>query len=201
MKHLILIIAAVIFFTQSVKAQNTAEQMQDIRKKYQIIMSDKEAGKLKQASFQPECDPPGSGEVTYYYKNEELRLIEHDITWSDHQGENRQYLVWGNQLFFVFKSEGGWMFDTGNDAANENGPISHTIDHSTESRLYFANNLPIKFLKKEFSIRSKDKEPTNPADVPNKEVDCEQSTQVLEDFNRLFSLKDTKADDFNCFWE
>ena len=187
-----------LFFSQrTIYGQSVSEQIKDIREKYSQTVNDKEGGQFRSIEHDVECEYPTSGSIVYYYKGTSLRLIEHLISWSDHQWESRYYYVWDSLLFFAFYNEGGWVFDT--EAGTDGKAQVHTIDDVTESRFYFAHERPIKCLTKQFSVRTRDDQPLKSEDIPNEEIECYQSKQVLDDFYEL--AKRQQIDLMDCFWE
>ncbi|MBL6445145.1 hypothetical protein JMN32_02420 [Fulvivirga sp. 29W222] len=180
------------------QSQDTETIIKDIRSKYATVMGLKDKEALTVEVLEYRCpDFPEEGTITYYSQDEEVKLIEHSFSEGDHYGGKNQYLVWEGKLFFYFSDVGYWTFDMG--TGDEDEPVSQTKDIITESRFYFDNEEAVKCLSKNYEIRSRDAEKVKPENIPNEEINCFDSPEIMHKFKAIMELKG-KGVNGECIW-
>ncbi|WP_291721800.1 hypothetical protein [Bernardetia sp.] len=168
------------------KVQETKElkTIEDIREEYKSIVSKIANKKLDSISFQYECYEEGGvgGEVSYFSENGSLRVIKY-FSGYDHGGISKEYFLKDAKPFFIYKETSSWNFDV--DAKVENA----TRDDITENRFYIIDGKLIQCLEKKFTIRSSMKNNPTSATVANKEVECSDLSELLQDFELVLKYR------------
>lgn len=178
--------------------QSKKEIREDIALKYNATIRLIEANKFDSQEVKYDCpDYPESGSIIFYGDSNNLRMIEHSYVQGDHSGQTDQYLVWEDQVLFIFSEYSDWTWDSVDSLGT-----MHTIDNIYEQRYYFHNGEPILCLYKNFEIRSaSDNNPTS-QDIPNKEVECfKENIPQLDRFEKLLRLANQEVEPDSCIWE
>jgi len=158
--------------------------IEDIRKEHSYIQSRAASKILDSTTFNYNCNGEKEGKVTYFYEQEQLRLIRHVYNEYSHFSATDEYFIKDDELFFVFYNQMAWNF------AGQN----QTQDNITERRFYIVNNQPVHCLEKKFSINSNDNNPTESNEVPNKEIECALFEDALKDYKKLFKLREQNGE-------
>lgn len=167
---------------------DTSAIIAKIRAQYQRIKTD--SAKDKHQRLEAECDGL-FGDIEFQSQNGKIRMISY-TSGSDHGAVTEEYYFQNDSLFFLFVSEGGWMFDSENtDSENPK-----TIDEITETRYYFHNNQIIR------AIRKHAKEPTEKvldvlAKAKNENLKGEKAGEWLKKAKELKAV--SKANNLNAY--
>lgn len=179
---------------------SSGDPLLDIKMKFKVINDAISNGKLNKDSISYECpDYPEGGTLLFYKDNGEIRKIVRNYYAGDHGGETIQYYAWNDELFFQFSDESYWMFDAGNRSEDEMSP--NTVDHFTEMRYYFEKGEIIKCLEKKFEYRTALKNNPKSNEVSNKEVECNNAEELMNDFKKLLALEKMNMTDGDCIWD
>lgn len=172
------------------------DPIQDIRKKYGYINQALNEGKLHEVSLTYDCpDYPEEGSISYFYENDQLRLIKYGSSDGSHGADEWEFYVWEEKLFFAYQSGGYWTF-SGSD--EEGNPL--TEDHLHEYRYYFHNESPIRCLEKQY-VQKSGQPNKSAAEIPNVEVECAGPTEADELFSKMRLLEDRSDLIGTCIWE
>ncbi len=163
----------------------TVEQIQNA---YGAITAAHESGKLDSTSFKYNCNGEKSGTVTYFSQNGDLKMIVHSYAEYDHNEMKDRYYIKDGSAFFAHRWSLSWSFDS--------GPEGATKDKITEERIYLADGKSIKCLEKKYEIRLHAGINPNPAEVANKELNCENVKPIDKSYRLL--AKYWKAPAPNC---
>lgn len=156
----------------------TPESVEDIQKAYGETMEQLQQAKLDSSSFEYECQQERNGRVTYFSREGQLLLIRHSYGEYSHYEADEEYYIQGDQLYFIFKRETTWAFDS---EAGEGA----TRDNITEFRIYTRQNQAFQCLQKEYVIRSDASNNPKVDQLPNKPTDCKASTSLLNTYLAL----------------
>lgn len=161
--------------------------IEGIQKVYGKITGQLSQGALDSTSFTYNCKNEILGSVTYYSHNGRLRMIQHRYNEYDHHAATDQYYIIDSTLFFVYRHQLLWSF--------ESGPEGSTKDDITEQRVYFIDQKPIRCLEKKYIVRSADTNKPDSENIPNKEVNCSSINPLMEPYQNLLKNQYEKAVD------
>ena len=174
--------------------QTPNADIEDIREKYAYITQNLDQMRVVQIKI--ECPTyPESGALTFYYKDEQLRLIVHDYSDGGHGGGENQYFVWNGQLFFYYAQGSYWTF------AQSAGDEPVTVDHVEEYRYYYKDEVPIRYLEKSYSYKSTDQNQKPSAQVPNEVGSHAAAEEALKDFQKILLFEGKAHLSGTCIWE
>jgi hypothetical protein len=162
-------------------ADTPPRTVEDIQKAYELISIQKNQGLLDSASFKYDCRGEKNGEVSYFSKDGQLRMIVHRYNEYSHHSAADHYYIMDSVLFFVYNNRLSWTFDS--------GPQGSTKDDITEQRIYLIDQKPLRCLEKKFVVRSKDVNNPKSEMVANKVVDCKTIKSVVEPFQLLMKYR------------
>lgn len=173
-------------------AQSKDSAIRDIKRQYSSIAELMEQGLLTEKTTLYSCEDQGlSGSLTYYFLNQELKIIVHTFDQGHHSSTNRYY-VNNEKLFFYFLKEN---FDNDNHKYDPNTGDLIEIEENWsvfEKRIYIYNEKAIRCLEKEYGNNDiKDetvnKYPNISNHFKNQEMDCEdaETRKVLIFYDQL----------------
>ncbi|TDS17393.1 hypothetical protein [Sphingobacterium paludis] len=165
---------------------NTSESLENIaaiQDAYVATVEKRASGQLDSTTFEYDCNGERNGRVTYFTENGQLVLVRHVYGEYSHHEYEEEYFVRNNQLFFGFEKATSWAFESG---ATEGA----TKDDIVESRMYYQEEKPFRCLQKTYVMRTKSPDNPVPAELPNKEVDCQPATSSLNSFRLLLKRRD-----------
>jgi hypothetical protein len=154
--------------------------IETIQKNYEAVHNLKFQGLLDSTGFKYNCNNEVSGTVSYFTHAGRLRMIRHQYNEYDHHEAEDYYYLLDSTLFFVYKKEMLWSF--------ESGPQGATKDNFTEQRVYLAGQEPIKCLEKTYVIRSHANNNPDPDDIANREIKC-KGIDVLKPLQQLLKYR------------
>ncbi len=156
-----------------------------IRQLYDSTITYLSEAKMDSVSFTYRCGDEKSGKISFYSYQGTLRLITHKYHEYDHHHAEDQFFTIDSILYFIFKSQTLWSF--------ESGPDGSTKDDVTEHRTYLLNQKPVQCLKKEFVIHSESPGSINPKNGGSKNVTC--PSNLVEEFKAIWSYRHETAHD------
>jgi len=147
--------------------------------------------KLQMDTVHYQC-PKGAkgGKIDIFQHTDEVKLIRHTYFEGDHLGGVEKFYLQEDELRFVHIEETAMSMDT--DFAPASDGTIHTRDDITEKRFYFTkpysgqNPLAISCLTKSYVLRSAIDLPTNPEEIKNQQIDCNDEAQIV--FHRFLDL-------------
>ena len=182
--------------TQNVSGnlKDGSKTINDIKKEYSLVSALLASKKLDSTHFNYVCEDGMEGEVVFYYQDKNLKAVKNFYSEYSHFSSVTEYYVGKENVYFIFKQDTSWNFDT--DAPKKSDGNSETKDDITESRIYLANNKPIQFLEKKYSVRSAGKNP-DPDKIQNKETKCD-TDKLMKTYQSIIKNKDQKGSINQC---
>lgn len=179
-----LIAMSIVLVPSPAMADAVEEAVREIRSLYNTI----EGKRLRSAKIEFETqDEPIFGTLTRYYDGVDLVKAHLSYGVGDHGATDAYFYYRGGELFFVFASDGTWMF-TG--ATLPNGE-SETIDAVTEHRLYLSGGRLVRHLTKEAKSKNPDQLKGLIAKAANVSGTDSERAQVLVDYGqRAYGVTD-----------
>ncbi|PIF45715.1 hypothetical protein CLU96_2725 [Chryseobacterium sp. 52] len=165
----------------------TTDPVDQIKQEYNTLQAELQAKKLNSSGFTYNCNEEPEGEVTFYSDKGEIRVIEHFFAEHSHFSASEKYFIINGKPFFIFREETVWNFDGGTPEK----PI--TKDDITEIRISLQNGKVLKSLKKKYSIKSDDKEKTDPDKIVSKEIQYHPD-ELLTTYQLLLKHKNQKGE-------
>ncbi len=147
---------------------NATGSIAGIRDKYLDIQKEVDAGTLRKDVVKYNCEvDPGSGELTRYFKDDEVVLVQL-FEGEDHYATTKRFYLENGKPFFVYEQETKWQF--GGPVNNTN---PNTIDKVMEQRFYLKDGKVIRQLKKNYEVHSWET-PVKSQDIANEELPVEK---------------------------
>lgn len=185
------------FITSLVFSQGDAAAIQHIKSKYQEISELEEKKLLTEKEIWYSCEDQSlSGSLTYYYHNQELKLIFHSFD-QGHYYAFHHYYISDDALFFYFCDDG---FDNHENIYDKKtGEWIDTKENwsSSELRVYFDKKKAIKCLVKEYDNEDVTEEIKQQySDVSlffkNEEKECDtiRVQEILNTFSNLVKFSE-----------
>ena len=171
---------------EEVKKINSLE---DIKSAYSAVLKKVDSGTMDSVSFKYNCHDEKSGVITCFFDNGDLRMLKHSYNEYSHNEATDQYFVKDSVLFFVFRKQLSWSFDS--NSPEEGG----TKDNITEKRFYLIDGQPVKCMEKHYVNYSYAKENKASAATVNKETSCSSIASVQEGYNKLLDYVRNKKED------
>ena len=172
----------------NVEAMKQINSLEDIKSAYSAVLKNVDSGTMDSVSFKYNCYDEKSGVITCFFDKGDLRMLKHSYNEYSHNEATDQYFVKDSVLFFVFKKQLSWSFDS--NSPEEGG----TKDNITEKRFYLIDGQPVKCLEKRYVNYSYDKKNDASATAVNKETSCSSITSVQEGCNKLLSYVKNKKE-------
>ncbi len=183
------------FITALVYTQTNNTIIQDIKTKYQEISELEERKLLTKKETSYSCkDLSIDGTLTYYYHNQELKLVFHSFDQGRYSAFH-SYYVSDNKLFFYFGED---SFDNDENIYDEKtGELIGTEEDwsVSEARVYFDEEKAIKCLSKAYENEDvteeiKQQYPDVSLFFKNEEKECDNvgTQEILTTFSNIVML-------------
>lgn len=164
----------------------TPKDVDAIKELYAAWDQREKNGSFKKISFNYNCENEKSGELTYFFENGKLRIIEHTYSEYDHFSATDRYYVTEGIAFFVYSKEVVWSFEA----------EGKTKDNVTEYRGYVINDKPVECLEKKYILRSRVDNNPDTDQIANKISDCRNIEKLIKNYERLVTYK--SSSDVDC---
>lgn len=185
--------------------QNKTDVLKSIKSKYVTIEALLQNRELEEKEIQYTCEDFSiSGNVAFYYKDQNLRLISHSFD-QGHQSVSKDYYILDEKLFFYFHTDN---YDNDQSIRDENtGALLDTKEDwsISEFRVYLDKEKAIRCLVKAYNnedVTDKIKEEYSEFSdyFKNKEVVCDsfKTKEILLSFNKLIKLQSLNKENI-CF--
>ncbi len=166
-------------------ASKMLSSVDDIRKEFHKTQSKILQRKLDSLGFSYECDER-VGDVTYYYDQNDLKMIRFS-TGDSHFSSEQHYYINTGKPYFVYIKETLWSFDGGTADKPE------TKDDITEKRFYISDGKPVLCLEKKYTVKSSSANNPKPQDVKNTEIRSCSISDLEKQYGILLKYKNNKT--------